>query len=74
MRPVHTEPDNAQHQHREHGDILHIGAEIVRLRDAADRLLSREWAQQRIRLIAGVLLHYGTLTGDEIGAMIAANA
>jgi hypothetical protein len=53
---------------------LHIGAEIVRLRDAAERLVRTDWAQRRIWLIAVALLRHGTLTGDEIGVMIAADA
>jgi hypothetical protein len=47
---------------------------MARLRDAAHRLVQTPWAQQRIRLVAAALLHHGTLTGDEIGVMIAVDA
>ena len=53
---------------------LQVEAEIACFRDAADRLVSDPWAQDRIRLIAAALLRQGTLTGDEIGVMIAADA
>ena len=55
-------------------DPLTVGAEIVRLRDAADRLVRTLWVQDRIRWIAAALLRHGTLTGDEIGVMIVADA
>jgi len=45
---------------------LQIGAEIARLRDAAQRLVRTAWAEQRIRLVAAALLRHGTLTGEEI--------
>jgi hypothetical protein len=45
---------------------LHVEAEIVRLRDAAERLVRTAWAEQRIRLVADALLQHGTLTGEEI--------
>jgi hypothetical protein len=51
-------------------DPLTVGAEIVRLRDATDRLVRTEWAQHRIRAVAAALLRHVTLTGDEIGVMI----
>jgi stage V sporulation protein SpoVS len=55
-------------------DPVMIGVEFERLRDAAHRLVRTDWAQQRIRLIADALLRHGTLTGDEVGVMIAADA
>jgi hypothetical protein len=47
---------------------LQIGAEIARLRDAAERLVRTPWAQHRIGLIAGALVRHGTLTGEELSA------
>ena len=49
-------------------------ATYSRLRDAAHRLVRTSWARHRIRLIAAALLQRGSLTGDEIGVMIAADA
>jgi hypothetical protein len=47
-------------------DLLEIGFQLNRFRDAAERLVRSEWAQQRIRLIADALLQKGTLSGEEI--------
>ena len=55
-------------------DAMQIGVALARYRDAADKLIRTPWAQQRIRLIADALLRHGSLTGDEIGIMIAADA
>jgi hypothetical protein len=51
-------------------DFLRIEAEIVRLRDAADRLIRTPFVQDRIQVIVAALLRQGTLTGDEIGAFM----
>jgi hypothetical protein len=64
----------ARHYLARRFDPLQIGAEIARLRDAAHRLVRTPWAQQRIPLIAEALLRHGTIAGDEIGVMIAADA
>jgi hypothetical protein len=53
---------------------LQIGFALTRYKDAADRLVRTEWAQQRIPLIANALLQRGTLTADEIGVIISAAA
>ena len=45
---------------------LQVGAELVRYRDAAQRLVRSPWAQQRIRVLADALLRTGSLSGDEI--------
>jgi hypothetical protein len=59
----------------EHGfDPLLISIGIARLRDSADALVRTPWAKSRIQLIVDALLRHGTLTGDEIGVMIAADA
>jgi hypothetical protein len=64
----------ARHYLARRFDPMQIGTEIARLRDAAQRLVRTAWAQQRIPLIAEALLRRGTLAGDEIGGMIAADA
>jgi hypothetical protein len=48
---------------------LQVGAEFVRYRDAAQRLIRSPWAQHRVRLLADALLRHGTLSGDEIGGL-----
>jgi hypothetical protein len=45
---------------------LQAAAELVRYRDAAQRLVRSPWAQQRIRLLADALLRHGTLTAEQI--------
>ncbi len=50
---------------------LQVGAELVRYRDAAQRLVRSPWARQRIRLLADALLRHGTLTGEQIFEFIA---
>jgi hypothetical protein len=45
---------------------LQAAAELMRYRDAAQRLVRSPWAQQRIRLLADALLRHGTLSGEEI--------
>jgi hypothetical protein len=51
-----------------------IGTEIARSGDAAQRLVRTPFACHCIPLIAEALLRRGTLAGDEIGGMIAADA
>jgi hypothetical protein len=48
---------------------LQAAAELLRCRTAAERLVRSAWAQQRIRVLADVLLRHGTLTGDEISSV-----
>jgi hypothetical protein len=52
-------------------DPLTVGAEIARLRNAADRLVRTEWAQQRQRIvqIANGLLRSGSLDAEQIAAL-----
>lgn len=50
-------------------DALKVEAELVRCRDAADRLVRDAWAQDRIRAIAAALLRHGTLDGQAIAAL-----
>ena len=64
----------ARHYLKRQFTPLQLATEFERLRDAAHRLVRTPWAQQRIRLLAAALLRRGTLTGDEIGTMIAADA
>jgi hypothetical protein len=45
---------------------LQVGGELVRYRDAAQRLVRSPWAQQPIRLLADALLRHGTLRGEQI--------
>jgi hypothetical protein len=45
-------------------DVFTVGAEMARLRSAADRLVASE--RDRIRLIAEALLRHGRLTGEQI--------
>jgi hypothetical protein len=45
---------------------LQVGAELMRCRDAAQRLVRSPWAQHRIVAIADALLQRGTLSSDEI--------
>jgi hypothetical protein len=50
---------------------LQAAAELVRYRDAAQRLVRSPWAQQRICLLADALMLHGTLSGDEVVELIA---
>ena len=50
---------------------LQAAAELVRFRDAAQRLVRSPWAQHRIVAIADALLRHGTLSADEIFELIA---
>jgi hypothetical protein len=45
---------------------LRIGVELERHRDAARRLVTSAWAQDRIRLIADALLRCGVLSNEQI--------
>jgi hypothetical protein len=77
--PIEDGTDRADYEMARHYlarqfDPLKVGVEIARLRDAAHRLVRTPWAQQRIRLLAEALLQHRSLTGDEIGIMIAADA
>jgi hypothetical protein len=45
---------------------LRAAGELARCRDAAQRLVRSQWAQQRIAKLAEALLRYGTLRGEEI--------
>jgi hypothetical protein len=77
--PVADGSDRADYEMARHYlarqyDSLKVGAEVARLREAARRLVCTAWAQRRIPRIADALLRHGTLTGDEIGVMIAADA
>jgi hypothetical protein len=51
-------------------DALQIRFQFDRLRDAADKLVRTEWAQQRIKLIAAELLARGTLSAEDIAALV----
>jgi hypothetical protein len=64
----------ARHYLARRYDPLQIGTEIARLGDAAQRLVRTPFARRHIPLIAEALLRRGTLAGDEIGGMIAADA
>jgi hypothetical protein len=50
-------------------DPLQIGAEMVRMRGSAERLVRTAWARERIEVIADALLARGTLTGEDIAAL-----
>lgn len=56
-----------QHLSRRFGP-LEIGFQLARMRDAADALVRLE--QQRIRRIADALLRHGSLTGQQITALV----
>ena len=51
-------------------DALQIRFQFDRLRDAADKLVRTEWAQDRIRKIADALLDRGSLTSEDIAALV----
>jgi hypothetical protein len=48
-----------------------VSIELVRYCDAADRLVAEPWAKARIPVIAAALRQYGTLTGDDLLAIVA---
>ena len=70
--PISDDSDRIDYQmardylSRDIANPLQVGAELVRYRDAAQRLVRSPWAQQRIRLLADALLRHGTLSGEEI--------
>jgi len=45
---------------------LQVGFQLLRYRDAAQRLVRSPWAKQRICLLADALLRNGALTSDQI--------
>jgi hypothetical protein len=49
---------------------LQIATELDRLRDAAARLLTTEWASRSVHLIADALLRRQTLSGADIEALL----
>jgi hypothetical protein len=51
-------------------DLLQIGVEFNRHRDAAERLVRDPWSQQRIRLIATELLARGMLSSEDVAALV----
>ena len=53
---------------------LQVGAELTRYRDAAQRLVRSQWAQQRILRVADSLLQNGSLSAEEIYELAAALA
>ena len=70
MAPIRVDVEMARwHLARAGYAALQLGAELVRLRAAADWLISSSWATARIRLIADALLQHGTLSGEQIAAL-----
>jgi hypothetical protein len=61
-----TEPTTTWPARIWHANPLQAAADLVRFRDAAQRLVRSTWAQARIRLLADALLRCGTLSGEEI--------
>jgi hypothetical protein len=51
-------------------NALQIGAEMARLHDSAQRLVRSTWAQERVRLIADRLLRFGSLSGEDVAALL----
>jgi hypothetical protein len=50
-------------------DALQVGAGLQQARDAAEWLLTTDWARQRVRTIADALLQFGSLSGDQISEL-----
>jgi hypothetical protein len=48
---------------------VQVGAELMRLRGSAERLVRSDWARRRIAVIADALLERGTLSGADIAAI-----
>ena len=62
--------DNARRYLARRFAPLQVGFQLVRYRDAAQRLVQSAWARQRIRVLAEALLSHGTLTGEQIAALL----
>jgi hypothetical protein len=73
--PISDDSDRIDYQmardylSRDIANPLQVGAELVRYRDAAQRLVRSPWARRRIGVIADALLRNGTLTGEQILAI-----
>jgi hypothetical protein len=68
--PITDNSDRIDHEMdylaRSIANPLQAAAELVRYRDAAQRLVRSPWAQAHIRLLADALLRCGALSGEEI--------
>lgn len=51
-------------------DTLEIGVQLNRMRDAADKLVRTQWARDRIERISAALLARGTLTSEDVAALV----
>jgi hypothetical protein len=68
-RSGRTDHEMAKHYLSRRFGLLEIGAEIVRLREAAEGLVRTAWAKDRIHRIADALVRYRTLSGVEIESL-----
>jgi hypothetical protein len=76
LRPISDDSDRVDYQMaREYlarqFNPLQVGAELVRYRDAAQRLVRSPWAQHRIGVLADALLQRGSLSADQIFELVA---